>query len=56
MIVERLDSLYALRNDIAHGGISALDEWHRLDGYERHYRSTPLADFAIARDGGDSGQ
>ena len=45
---DRAAKLFDLRNEVLHGGSSAIDEWPWYEEYRRHFRSEPLSDVAIA--------
>ena len=46
--VDKIDSLFDLRSELVHGGISSIDEWQGLDHYETHFKSSPAKDVEYA--------
>lgn len=45
---DRARRLFDLRNELLHGGSSVIEDWPGLEPYERHFRTEPLADVALA--------
>jgi hypothetical protein len=46
--VDRARWLFDLRNAVLHGGSSMIEDWPSLDDYNRHFRTDPRTDVAIA--------